>query len=94
MNEKQYVGTAILALALIGAGWVAHAGLFPQNTIRKTEVEVFVDRVIEVPTEKENHYTQCERVSYRTFFSNWNGDMKDGIEPKDIESFMEHGCYK
>jgi len=83
------LGVGITALALILTGWVSHAGIFPQNPVEEVRVEVFVDRIIEVPTEKENYYRTCERASSRTFLSSWNGTLKDGVKPKDIESFLE-----
>jgi hypothetical protein len=89
MNDIQHTGTAIFALALIATGWFLHSAIFPQNPVEETEVEVFVDRVIEVPTEKENYYSTCRSAADRTYLSNWNGDLKDGVKPQDITSFID-----
>ena len=86
MKDSIVVTAAIVAMMI---GYFIHMGIFPQNPVVETEVEVYVDRIIEVPTEKENYYTSCRRAADNTYISNWDGDIKDGVTPRDIEKFIK-----
>ena len=89
MKTIEQVAQVAISIALIGAGWVAHAAFFPQNPVVETEVEVFVDRVIKIPSEKEDYYNECQHASSKSYLSSWNGDLKEGVSPKDIENFIQ-----